>query len=47
MSEATRSLLGGEVETMHLGAIPVRGKVLPVNLYTVTSLVGSPEAVNV
>jgi adenylate cyclase len=43
MSGATRNLLGGEVETVHLGEVPVRGKAVPINLYTVTSLV--PEAV--
>jgi class 3 adenylate cyclase len=48
MSDATRKLLGDEVETTHLGAIPVRGKTLPINLYTVSSLVTvSHEAVNV
>ena len=47
MSEATRSLLKDEVETTHLGAIPVRGKARPIDLYTVTSLVAAREAVNV
>ncbi len=47
MSEATRSLLKDEVETTHLGTIPVRGKARPINLYTVTSLVAAREAVNV
>jgi class 3 adenylate cyclase len=45
MSEATQSLLGGEVETMHLGTTAVRGKAAPIHLYTVTSLVASPKAV--
>lgn len=39
MTGATRAKLGGKVETSHLGQTPVRGKVLPVELYTVTSLV--------
>jgi adenylate cyclase len=47
MSGTTRSLLPDELETTHLGAIPVRGKALPINLYTVTALVAEHEAVNV
>jgi class 3 adenylate cyclase len=43
MSETTHSLLGNEVETTHLGTTAVRGKAVPIHLYTVTSLV----AVNV
>jgi len=43
MSGATQSMLGSKVETVHLGEVPVRGKAVPINLYTVTSLV--PEAV--
>jgi adenylate cyclase len=44
MSEVTRSLLGGEMETTYLGAIPVRGKSLPINLYTVKTPVASEAA---
>ena len=44
MSEATRSRLGDTVETLHLGAIPVRGKAVPVNLYTVASLMPASKA---
>jgi adenylate cyclase len=43
MSGSTRSLLGSKVETVHLGEVPVRGKAVPINLYTVASLV--PKAV--
>ena len=43
MTGATQSLLGRKLETTHLGEVPVRGKAVPINLYTVTSLV--PEEV--
>jgi hypothetical protein len=39
MSDATQRELGGEVETVQLGAVPVRGKAAPILLYTVASLV--------
>ncbi|MGA2215267.1 MAG: adenylate/guanylate cyclase domain-containing protein [Bryobacteraceae bacterium] len=39
MTGATQSRLGSEVETLHLGQAPVRGKALPIELYTVASLV--------
>jgi adenylate cyclase len=39
MSEATRSRLGDAIGTTHLGAVPVRGKAAPIDLYTVTALV--------
>jgi adenylate cyclase len=39
MSGATQSMLGNKVETVHLGETPVRGKALPIPLYTVASLV--------
>lgn len=38
MSEATEKLLGGGVETLRLGSIAIRGKAMPINLYTVTAL---------
>ncbi|HEX5230157.1 MAG TPA: adenylate/guanylate cyclase domain-containing protein [Bryobacteraceae bacterium] len=41
MTGATQEKLGGRVKTSHLGQTPVRGKALPVELYTVTSLVRS------
>jgi hypothetical protein len=39
MTGTTQSKLGDLVETSHLGQAPVRGKAIPVDLYTVTSLV--------
>jgi adenylate cyclase len=39
MSEATEKLLGDAVETQLLGSIAVRGKAMPINLYTVAGLV--------
>jgi adenylate cyclase len=39
MTGTTEGRLGSQVETSHLGQAPVRGKALPVELYTVTSLV--------
>jgi adenylate cyclase len=39
MTDATESQLGSQVETLHLGQAPVRGKAQPIDLYTVASLV--------
>jgi adenylate cyclase len=39
MTGITQARLGNLVETSHLGQAPVRGKALPIDLYTVTSLV--------
>jgi adenylate cyclase len=39
MTGTTQARLGTLVETSHLGQAPVRGKALPIDLYTVTSLV--------
>jgi adenylate cyclase len=39
MTGATQSMLGNKIETVHLGEVPVRGKTLPIRLYTVASLV--------
>jgi adenylate cyclase len=39
MTGATQTRLGMKVETVHLGEVPVRGKALPIDLYTVASLV--------
>jgi adenylate cyclase len=39
MTDATESKLGSQVETMHLGQVPVRGKTQPIELFTVKSLV--------
>lgn len=45
MTGVTQSRLGSGVETVHLGIAPVRGKALPIDLYTVASLVAK-AAVN-
>jgi adenylate cyclase len=42
MTGITQAKLGDKVETSLLGQVPVRGKVLPIELYTVKSLVGVP-----
>jgi adenylate cyclase len=39
MTDVTQAKLGSQVETQHLGQAPVRGKALPIELYTVASLV--------
>jgi adenylate cyclase len=39
MTGTTQARLGDLVETSHLGQAPVRGKALPIDLYTVASLV--------
>lgn len=38
MSEATQRMLNGQVATVPLGAAPVKGKTLPIQLFTVASL---------
>jgi adenylate cyclase len=38
MSEQAREMLGGEIDTMYLGAVPVKGKSEKMKLFTVTSL---------
>ena len=45
MTGATQAGLGNRVDTVHLGIVPVRGKALPIDLYTVASLVAK-AAVN-
>ena len=42
MTETTRTLLNGQIETTLLGATAVRGKAAPIPLYTVTSLIEVP-----
>jgi class 3 adenylate cyclase len=44
MTGTTQARLNGHVETSALGSVPVRGKSVPVSLYTVTSLMPEPEA---
>jgi adenylate cyclase len=39
LSEETREMSGGRPDTVFLGDVPVRGKTIPMKLYTVTSLV--------
>ena len=39
LSEATREMLGGGVATVQLGAVPVRGKAVPIAIHTVAALV--------
>ena len=38
LSEETREMAGGDIDTTFLGDVPVRGKTVPMKLYTVTSL---------
>jgi adenylate cyclase len=44
MSEETFEILGGAIDTVYLGAVPVRGKTEPMKLYTATSLMGEKPA---
>jgi len=44
MSEATEKLIGDMVKTQHLGSIAVRGKAMPIDLYTVASLMPVTKA---
>ena len=47
MSETTQQALGGQVNTVKLGEVPVRGKTQPIYLYTVASLVADRAPVHV
>jgi len=38
MSEESNEMLRGEIDTVYLGAVPVKGKTEKMKLYTVTSL---------
>jgi adenylate cyclase len=38
LSEATRQLLNGQFETSYLGAVPIRGKTVPLGVHTATVL---------
>jgi adenylate cyclase len=42
MSDATEKMLGEGIDVVELGAVPVRGKAVPIVLYTVASLVSAP-----
>jgi adenylate cyclase len=44
MSEATEKLLGEGVETLRLGSIAIRGKAVPINVYTLTALMPVAKA---
>jgi adenylate cyclase len=44
MSEVTESLLRGEVETTPIGTVPVRGKTVPIKLFSVPSTLGAKTA---
>jgi adenylate cyclase len=45
LSEATLEILGGAIDTLYLGTVSVRGKSVPMKLYTATSLM--PERASV
>jgi len=47
MSEATESLLRGEVETTPIGTVPVRGKTVPITLFSVPSTLVRSKAAGV
>ena len=38
LSGSTHEMAGGAIDTVYLGAVPVRGKTEPMKLYTVASL---------
>jgi adenylate cyclase len=38
LSGSTNEMAGGAIDTVYLGAVPVRGKTEPMKLYTVASL---------
>jgi adenylate cyclase len=38
LSEETFEIIGGAIDTIYLGAVSVRGKSVPMKLYTATSL---------
>jgi adenylate cyclase len=40
LSEETFEIIGGAIDTVYLGAVPVRGKSVPMKLYTAASLMG-------
>jgi hypothetical protein len=43
LSETTRELLDDEVETVFLGSVAIRGKTLPMKIYTAAALIGKEE----
>jgi len=44
LSEATFEMIQGVIDTVYLGAVPVRGKSVPMKLYTATSLMTEKAA---
>src|ERR1019366_9218157 len=44
LSEETHEIIGGAIDTVYLGAVPVRGKSVPMKLYTATSLMAEKSA---
>jgi adenylate cyclase len=42
LSQVTKDLAGDEVETVLLGAVPIRGKAVPLNVYTAAVLHAKP-----
>jgi adenylate cyclase len=44
LSEATLEIIGGAIDTLYLGAVPVRGKSVPMKLYTASSLMAPNTA---
>lgn len=42
LSDETREMIGAAIDTHYLGEVPVRGKTVPMKLYTVRSLVEPP-----
>jgi len=45
LSEATLEMTGGAIDTLYLGTVSVRGKSVPMKLYTAASLMQDTSAV--
>ena len=43
MSESTRELLEGQVEVRYLGSVAIRGKTLPMKIYTASALINTTQ----
>jgi class 3 adenylate cyclase len=43
MSESTRELLADEVEVKCLGSVAIRGKTLPMKIYTAATLIDTTQ----
>jgi hypothetical protein len=46
MSEESREMLQGQIDTIYLGAVPVKGKTEKMKLFTVTSLLEESRVAN-